>query len=51
LPSSRCFGLNVYAAVVAKLGDVLRRPDVRRWLDAALGSVLVGLGVRLVATR
>jgi threonine/homoserine/homoserine lactone efflux protein len=39
--------LALYAAVVARAGDVLRRPRVRRTLDAALGSVLVALGLRL----
>jgi threonine/homoserine/homoserine lactone efflux protein len=39
--------LALYAAVVARAGDVLRRPRVRRVLDAALGTVLVALGVRL----
>jgi threonine/homoserine/homoserine lactone efflux protein len=39
--------LALYAAVVARAGDVLRRPRVRRALDAALGTVLVALGVRL----
>jgi threonine/homoserine/homoserine lactone efflux protein len=39
--------LALYAAIVARAGDVLRRPRVRRVLDAALGTVLVALGVRL----
>jgi threonine/homoserine/homoserine lactone efflux protein len=38
-----------YAAVVARAGDVLRRPRVRRALDATTGVVLVGLGARLAA--
>jgi threonine/homoserine/homoserine lactone efflux protein len=41
--------LSLYALAVAKAGDVLRRTRVRRALDAALGAVLVGLGVRLAA--
>ncbi len=41
--------LSVYAAVVARAGDVLRRSTIRRALDAITGSVLVALGVRLAA--
>ena len=36
-----------YAAVVAKSGDTLRRPRMRRVLDAATGLTLIGLGARL----
>jgi threonine/homoserine/homoserine lactone efflux protein len=39
--------LAAYAFVVAKAGDVLRRSRVRRALDAAVGTVLVALGLRL----
>ena len=39
-----------YAVVVARVGDVLRRTGVARALDAALGVVLVALGLR-VATE
>ena len=39
--------LSAYSIAVAKAGNVLRRPGVRRTLDAVLGSVLVALGVRL----
>ena len=41
--------LTAYAFVVARAGDLRRRSGVRRALDAALGSVLVGLGARLAA--
>ena len=41
--------LSVYAAVVARAGDVLRRSTIRRALDAITGSVLVALGARLAA--
>ena len=41
--------LTAYAVVVARAGDVLRRPRVRRALDAALGAVLVAFGLRLAA--
>ena len=43
--------LSAYAAVVAKVGDVLRRPAIRRVVDAILGAVLVGLGLRLATER
>ena len=42
--------LSLYAAVVERAGAVLRRPRVRRWLDAVTGTVLVALGLR-VATQ
>jgi threonine/homoserine/homoserine lactone efflux protein len=37
----------LYATVVAKAGDVLRRPRIRRSIEAVTGTVLVALGVRL----
>jgi threonine/homoserine/homoserine lactone efflux protein len=43
--------LSAYAAAVAKAGDVLRRPAIRRVLDAVVGVVLVGLGLRLATER
>jgi threonine/homoserine/homoserine lactone efflux protein len=39
--------LSAYGLAVTKAGDVLRRPRVRRVLDAATGIVLVAFGVRL----
>lgn len=39
--------LSAYAAAVARAGDLLRRSRVRRALDAATGSVLVALGLRV----
>jgi threonine/homoserine/homoserine lactone efflux protein len=39
--------LTGYAFAVAKAGDFLRRPRIRRLLEAATGAVLVALGVRL----
>jgi threonine/homoserine/homoserine lactone efflux protein len=42
--------LFAYATVVARAGDVLRRPRVRRTIDAVTGTALVALGVRLAAT-
>jgi threonine/homoserine/homoserine lactone efflux protein len=43
--------LTAYAFVVARVGDVLRRPSVRRVFDAILGAVLVALGIRLATDR
>ncbi len=39
--------LSMYAFAVARAGDVLRRPSVRRVLDALTGAVLVAVGARL----
>jgi threonine/homoserine/homoserine lactone efflux protein len=43
--------LTVYAAAVAKAGDVLRRPSIRRAIEGLTGAVLIGLGLRLAAER
>jgi threonine/homoserine/homoserine lactone efflux protein len=43
--------LTAYAFVVARAGDVLRRPAIRRIFDAVLGAVLVALGLRLATDR
>ena len=43
--------LSVYAAAVARVGEVLRRPRVRRVLEAVTGAILVALGVRLATER
>jgi threonine/homoserine/homoserine lactone efflux protein len=43
--------LAAYAAAVARAGDVLRRPRIRRLLDALVGAVLVALGLRLATDR
>jgi threonine/homoserine/homoserine lactone efflux protein len=43
--------LSAYAVVVARAGDVLRRPAIRRVLDAATGLVLTALGFRLATER
>jgi len=37
--------------VVARAGDVLRRPAVRRAIDATVGVVLVAFGLRLATER
>ena len=41
--------LLAYGTAVAKAGDVLRRPRIRRAIDAVTGTVLVALGLRLAA--
>jgi len=41
--------LSLYAVLVARAGDTLRRGSPRRALDALTGSVLVTLGVRVAA--
>jgi len=41
--------LTAYGVAVAKAGDVLRRPRIRRTIDAVTGTVLVALGLRLAA--
>jgi threonine/homoserine/homoserine lactone efflux protein len=43
--------LFVYTVVVARAGEALRRPRIRRTLDAVMGAALVALGVRLAAER
>jgi threonine/homoserine/homoserine lactone efflux protein len=43
--------LTIYATLVPRAGDVLRRPPVRRALDRVTGTVLIGLGVRLALSR
>jgi threonine/homoserine/homoserine lactone efflux protein len=42
--------LSAYAALLSRAGDLLRRPRVRRVLDAVTGTALVALGIRLAAT-
>jgi threonine/homoserine/homoserine lactone efflux protein len=39
--------LSLYAIVIAKMGSALRVSPIGRVLDAVMGSVLVGLGVRV----
>ena len=43
--------LSGYAWAVARAGDVLRRPRIRRALDRVTGVVLVAFGLRLAAER
>lgn len=39
--------LSAYATVLARAGDILRRPRVRRAIDVVTGTALVALGLRL----
>jgi threonine/homoserine/homoserine lactone efflux protein len=39
-----------YAFAVARAGDLLRRPRVRRSIDALTGTALVALGLRLATS-
>ena len=43
--------LSAYAAAVAKVGDVLRRPAIRRVLTGFVGVALVSLGLHLATER
>lgn len=43
--------LTTYAWFVTRADDVLRRPRVRRALDRLTGTVLVALGLRIVASN
>lgn len=43
--------LAAYAVAVAKAGDVLRRPRIRRAIEGVTGALLVGLGLRIAAEQ
>jgi RhtB (resistance to homoserine/threonine) family protein len=43
--------LTGYALVVAKVGALLRRPSIRRLVNAVAGTILTALGVRLALER
>lgn len=43
--------LSVYALIVAKAGDVLRRSQVRRIIEAVTGGLLLALGLRIAAEQ
>jgi threonine/homoserine/homoserine lactone efflux protein len=45
------FWLTAYAFVIAKAGEVLRRPSIRRWIESVTGTMLVALGVRIAAEQ
>lgn len=43
--------LCVYSVAVARAGRALRRPGIRRALDAVMGAALVAVGVRVAVER
>ena len=43
--------LALYAAVIARAGDFLRRRSIRRGIEAVTGTVLIGLGLRIATER
>ncbi len=43
--------LSAYALVVAKAGDVLRRSQVRRVIEAVTGGLLLALGLRIAVEQ
>jgi threonine/homoserine/homoserine lactone efflux protein len=43
--------LTAYAVAIARAGDALSQPRVRRVLEGVTGACLVGLGLRLATER
>lgn len=43
--------MNVYGLLVAVLRGLILTPKVRRWMERVTGTVLIGLGARLVFDR
>jgi threonine/homoserine/homoserine lactone efflux protein len=43
--------LTGYGVVIARFGDVLRRPRIRRIVDAVTGAALAAFGARLAVER
>lgn len=43
--------LVLYAVVVARAGDFLRRPAIRRAIEGATGTVLIALGLRVACEQ
>lgn len=41
--------LALYAALIAKAGDFLRRPKMRRATEGLTGTLLIGLGIRIAS--
>jgi RhtB (resistance to homoserine/threonine) family protein len=39
--------LGLYAAVIARAGDILNRQSIRRSIEAVTGTLLIGLGLRI----
>ena len=51
LSALTCAWLCAYVAVVARVGELLVRPRVRRTLEVVTGAVLVALGLRTAVQR
>jgi len=43
--------LTLYAIVIAKTGDFIRRSSIRRTIEGVTGAVLIGLGLRIAAEQ
>ncbi len=43
--------LTLYAVVIAKAGDFMRRPAVRSVIEGVTGTLLIGLGIRIAAEQ
>ncbi len=43
--------LVAYAFVIAKAGEALRRPAIRRWIEGVTGTLLVALGLRIAVDQ
>ena len=43
--------LTLYAIVIARAGDFLRRPSARRVIEGVTGTLLIGLGIRIAAEQ
>jgi threonine/homoserine/homoserine lactone efflux protein len=43
--------LALYSVVIAKAGDFLRRPAIRRTIEGITGTLLIGLGIRIAAEQ
>ena len=37
--------------LIAKAGDFLRRPRIRRAIEGVTGTLLIGLGIRIAAEQ
>jgi threonine/homoserine/homoserine lactone efflux protein len=43
--------MNLYGLLVVRVRDVITAPRVRQWMERVTGTVLIGLGLRLVLER
>lgn len=43
--------LTLYAVVIARAGDFLRRPAIRRTIEGVTGTLLIALGIRIAAEQ